>query len=54
VFSFLEEVGKVFEDALGGFDVGGVAVDRNVLSAGVNSNVEQRLQVFDVLIVNTK
>ncbi len=39
VFSFLEEVGKVFEYALGRFDVGGVAVDRDVLTAGINSNV---------------
>jgi hypothetical protein len=39
---------------LGGFDVGGIAVDGNVLTASINSNVEQRLQVFDVLIVNTK
>ena len=54
VFSFLEEVGKVFEDALDGFDVGRVAINRNVLTAGVNSYVKQRLEIFDVLIVNTK
>src|SRR6185295_10730354 len=54
VFSFLEEVGKVFEDALGGLDIGGVAVDGNVLTAGINSYVQQRLQILDVLVMNTK
>jgi hypothetical protein len=54
VLSFLEEVGKVFEDALDGFNVGRVAINRNVLTAGVNSYVKQRLQIFDVLIMNTK
>jgi predicted O-methyltransferase YrrM len=39
VFSFLEELGKVFEDALDRLDVGGLAVNRNVLTAGVNSYV---------------
>ena len=54
VFSFLEEVGKVFEDALDDLDIARVAINRNVLTAGVNSYVKQRLQVFDVLIVNAK
>jgi hypothetical protein len=54
VFSFLEEVGKVFEDALDSFDVGRVTINRDVLTTGVNSYVKQRFQVFDVLIVNAK
>jgi hypothetical protein len=39
VFSFLEEVGKIFEDALGRFDVSGGAINRNVLTAGIDSDV---------------
>jgi hypothetical protein len=54
LFSFLEEVGKVFEDTLGGLDVRGVAVDGHILTAGVNSHVKQRLEILDVLVVNTK
>jgi len=54
MFSFLEEVGEILEDAFDRFDVLRIAVNRNVLTAGVNSYVEQRLEIFDVLIVNTK
>src|SRR5262249_36969689 len=54
MFSFLEEIGKIFEDALGGLDVGGIAVDGNILTAGINSYVQQRLQILDVLVMNTK
>src|SRR6185369_2413813 len=54
VFSFLEELGKIFEDALSSLDVSRIAIDRDVLSAGVNSYIEQRLEVLDVLVVNTK
>src|SRR6185369_13098490 len=54
MFAFLEEVGKVFEDALDGLDVGGVAVYGDVLTAGINPYVQQRLEILDVLVVNTK
>ncbi len=54
VLSFLEEVGKVFEDTLDSLDVLRIAVNRDVLTAGVYSYVQQGFEVFDVLIVNTK
>ena len=54
MFSFLEEVGKVFEDTLGGLDVGRVAIDGDILTASINSYVKQRLEIFDVLVMNTK
>jgi hypothetical protein len=37
-----------------GLDVCRVAVDGNVLSARVNANVEQRLEILDVLVVNAE
>jgi hypothetical protein len=48
VFAFFEEVGKVFENALGGLDVRGVTVNGNVLSTRVDSYVKQRFEVLDV------
>ena len=36
------------------FDVFGVAVYGDILPASVNSDVEQRLQILDVLVVNPK
>jgi len=38
---------------LDGLDVGGVAVDGNILTASIDSYVQQRLKIFDVLVVNT-
>jgi hypothetical protein len=52
--AFAEEFGEIFEDAFRCLNVFRVAVDRHVLAARINANVEQRFQILDVLIVNTK
>jgi hypothetical protein len=39
---------------LGSLDVGGITVDGDVLTAGIDSYVKQRLEIFDVLVMNTK
>ncbi len=52
--AFFEEFGEVFENALGSLDVFGISVYGNVLAAGVDAHVQQRLQVLNVLVVNTE
>jgi hypothetical protein len=54
VLSFFEKVGKVLEYSLGGFYISWIAINRYVLSTRINSNIQERFEIFDVLIVNTK
>ena len=52
--SFGKEVGEVLENLLGRGDVLRFASNGQVMAAGVDLNVEQRLEKLDVLVVNAK
>src|SRR5207237_10205866 len=52
--TFGKQFGKVFEDALNGFDVLRIAIDSQALTAAVDLHVEQRLEVLNVLVVNAE
>ena len=46
--------GEVFENALDGLDVFRIAVDIEAVTAPVDLDIEQRLEVLDVLVVNAE
>ena len=52
--SFSKEVGKILQDLFGRSDVFRLATHGQVMAAGVDLNVEQRLEILDVLVVNAK
>ena len=54
MFAFGKELAKVLQNALDGFYVFGIAIDSQVLAARVNAHIQQRLEVFDVLVVNAE
>jgi len=49
-----EKLGEVLQYALRGLDILRFPIDGNVLSAGINANVEQRFKILNVLVVNAK
>src|SRR5207249_56326 len=51
---FGEQFRKIPEDALDSLDVFRIAVDIQTMTAPVDLNIEQRLEVFNVLVVNAE
>src|SRR5437764_6075206 len=49
-----EQFRKIPEDALDRLDVFRIAVDIQTMTAPVDLNIEQRLEVFNVLVVNAE
>ena len=54
LFALRKQGGKVLQDLFYGFDVLRIAIDRNATSAPINLNVEQRLEVLYVLVMNAE
>src|SRR5262249_15083725 len=52
--AFSEEFGKILQDLLDGGDVFRIAVDADAMAAPINLNVEQRLEILYVLVVNAE
>src|SRR5207253_4385640 len=54
LLAFGEQAREIVEDPLDGFHIFGFAVNCQAVSAPVDLNVEQRLEVLDVLVVNAE
>ena len=45
------KLAKILQDLLDGLDVALVAVDQQLVAAGADAHVQQRFEIFDVLIL---
>ena len=51
MISFVKQLAKITEDLFDGLDIGLISVDQQLIAACSDINVEQRFEIFDVLIL---
>ena len=52
--ALVKQVAEIAEYLFDRFDVPLVAVDKQLIAAGADADVEQRFEIFDVLILNAE
>lgn len=50
----VKEVAEIAQDLFDGFDVAFVAVDEQLVAPRTDADIEQRFEIFDVLILNAE
>jgi len=51
MISFVEQLAKITEDLFDGLDISLISVYKQLIAACPDINVEQRFEIFDVLIL---
>jgi len=51
MISFVKQLAKITEDLFDRFNMGLISVDKQLIAACSDINVEQRFEIFDVLIL---
>ena len=52
--SFVKKVAKIAQDLLDGLDIALVAVDQQLVAAGADIHIEERFEIFDVLVLDAE